>query len=89
MAAKHISINGIQFVVQSYLRDDYCNLVSPCQGYSIRIEWDKKSINGYTYSSDSKMDERWQLFVSTINAVDVKNTIDLLFTDQINDPHPV
>lgn len=80
MALKYININGIQFVIQSYSKDDFCYLVSPCEGYCIRIEWNPTVKKGYTFSSNDKMDERWQTFVSKIDASDVKTTLDDIFS---------
>lgn len=76
---KSVKILDKEFVVQSYLQNEYAYLVSQEKDFaSIRVEFwqkDEKQI----FSSNMKMNKEWKDFVKQIDIPKLKLRLDELF----------
>lgn len=76
---KHIFIYNRRFAVQSYLKDEYCYLVSVDDDFpSIRVEFWQKN-KDYIFSSNQKTNIDWFKFVENIDLTSLKNQLNELF----------
>lgn len=76
---KYVYIYDRKFVVQSYLKNEYCYLVSPDDDFSsIRIEFWQKN-KDYIFSSNQKTTLEWFKFVENIDLKSLITKLNELF----------
>jgi hypothetical protein len=73
---KSISIAGIDFVIQAYLKNDFATLANTGPIASIKIDFITRKL-----SSFGKEDQRWIEFTAKIDIGEVKDMIDKQFKD--------
>ena len=78
---KTININGIAFIIQSYLKNDFCYLVSK-EMSSIRINFfayhlAQAPVN--VFESNQKTDRSWFDFVEKIKVEEVEKRLQTIF----------
>jgi len=74
---KTININGIDFVIQSFLKNDFCYLVSPKMS-SIRINFIAQNKNEQ-FESNQKTNKNWFDFVEKIEVEKIEVELAELF----------
>lgn len=63
MVIKTISVDGIEFMVQSYKAGDFCHIVSSIEKHSVAIDLKTMKVDG-SYSSQN---DDWKEFCSNLN----------------------
>lgn len=75
MKVKIIIIDGVSFMVQSYLKDNFCHIVSVIEKHSISISLHNLKIDG----GYGKQDVEWINYCKQLNIEKIKEALDSLF----------
>lgn len=72
---KTMNVNGVEYIVQSYLRNDFANIVRVDPRLSFRIDLQELKVDG----SSGKQDKQWKELASSIDCGKIKQELNILF----------